>query len=86
MTAGAQYVLFFTTSRDFTANAGVTDTGFVGYTATDTYSGGDLVYVDDGGDPGQWTTNGWTHPAAFPGCPPCFNQDNLAFTAIFSSH
>jgi hypothetical protein len=87
LTAGAQYVLFFTTSRDFAANAaaGITDTGFVGYTLTDTYSGGDLVYVDDGGDPGQWITKGWTHPASL-GCPPCFNQDDLAFTAIFSSH
>ena len=87
LTAGAQYVLFFTTSRDYAANAAanITDTGFVGYTATDTYSGGDLVYVDDGGDPNNWTTLAWTHPAAL-GCPPCFNQGDLAFTAIFSSH
>ena len=86
LTAGAQYVLFFTTSRDYAANAAanITDTGFVGYTATDTYSGGDLVYVDDGGDPNNWTTLAWTHPAAL-GCPPCFKQDDLAFTAIFSS-
>ena len=35
LTAGAQYVLFFTTSRD--ANAGITAYGFVGYTgSTDT--------------------------------------------------
>ena len=27
---------------------------------------------------------GWTHPALFPGCPPCFNQDDLAFQATFS--
>jgi len=87
LTAGAQYVLFFTTSRDYAANAAanITDTGFVGYTATDTYSGGDLVYVDDGGDPGQWITKVWTHPAGL-GCPPCFNQDDLAFSATFSSH
>ena len=39
--AGMQYVLFFTTSMDFAANAGITAIGFVGYTANDTYSGGD---------------------------------------------
>jgi predicted outer membrane repeat protein len=84
LTAGAQYVLFFTTSRDYAANAGITANSFFGYTPTDTYSGGDWVYVDDGGDPGQWTAKGWTHPAAFPGCPPCFSQDDLAFKASFS--
>jgi hypothetical protein len=84
LTAGMQYVLFFTTSMDFAANAG-TSPGFVGYTgATDTYSGGDEVYVDDSGDPTQWTMKVWTHPALF-GCPPCFNQDDLAFQASFSS-
>jgi hypothetical protein len=28
------------------ANAGITANGFVGYTSTDTYSGGDWVYID----------------------------------------
>lgn len=77
--AGAQYVLFFTTSMD-AANAGITDNGFVGYTSTDTYSGGDWVYIDDGGHANQWTTKGWWHPALFP-----FFQDDLAFQASFSS-
>jgi hypothetical protein len=88
LTAGAQYVLFITTSRDYAANvaANITSTGFAGYTANDTYSDGDWVYVDDGGNPSQWTTVGWTHPALFPSCPPCFFQDDLAFTASFSSH
>ena len=83
LTAGAQYVLFFTTSRDYAANAAanITDTGFVGYTATDTYMGGDWVYVDDAGDPSQWTTKGWWHPALFPDI---FFQDDLAFQASFS--
>jgi hypothetical protein len=85
LTAGAQYVLFFTTSRDYAANAGITATSFVGYTPTDTYSGGDWVYMDDGGNPNLWTTVGWTHPALFPSCPPCFFQDDLAFNASFSS-
>jgi len=80
LTAGMQYVLFFTTSVDFTANAGITTTSFVGYTSTDTYSGGNWVYVDDSGDPSQWTTKVWTQPALFfPG------QDDLAFQASFSS-
>jgi hypothetical protein len=82
LTAGAQYVLFFTTSRDYAANAGVTANGFVGYTPTDTYSGGDWVYISDGGDVSQWTTVGWWHPALFPDI---FFQDDLAFQAIFSS-
>jgi len=80
LTAGAQYVLFFTTSVDFAANAGITTTSFVGYTASDTYSGGDWVYIDDEGDPNQWTTKGWTHPALF-----FAGQDDLAFQATFSS-
>jgi hypothetical protein len=78
LTAGMQYVLFFTTSMDFAANAG-TSYGFVGYTSADTYSGGDWVYIDDEGDPNQWTTKGWWHPALFfPG------QADLAFQASFS--
>jgi hypothetical protein len=85
LTAGAQYVLFFTTSRDYAANAGITDTGFVSCTATDTYSGGDWVYINDGGDPTWWTKLGvgWYHPAAYPNTFP--RQDDLAFQAIFSS-
>ena len=67
---------------DFAANAGITATSFFGYTPTDTYSDGDWVYVDDGGDPGQWTAKGWTHPALFPDV--FFNQDDLAFQATFS--
>jgi hypothetical protein len=83
LTAGMQYVLFFTTSMDAAANAGITTISFVGYTGpTDTYSGGDEVYVDDGGDANQWTTKVWTHPALFPGI---FFQDDLAFQASFSS-
>jgi hypothetical protein len=84
LTAGKQYVLFFTTSRD-AANADVADTGFAAYTQADTYSGGDWVYLGDGGDPNLWTTVGWWHPALFPGCPPCFFADDLAFQASFSS-
>jgi hypothetical protein len=89
LTAGAQYVLFFTTSRDYAANAGITALGYVGVTGADTYSDGDWVYMDDGGDPTLWTTVGgargvgWTHPAAFPAN--FAGQDDLAFNASFSS-
>jgi hypothetical protein len=82
LNAGAQYVLIITTSVDFAANAGVTATSFFGYTFADTYSDGDWVYVDDGGNPGLWTTLVWTHPALFPSAFP--NQDDLAFQATFS--
>jgi hypothetical protein len=113
LTAGAQYVLFFTISKDYAANAGTASAcsppytpacGFVGITAGDTIPGGDWVYQGctsfdfssnpqgnclggpgSGIDPSDWTTVGWTHPAAFPGCPPCFFGDDLAFKASFSS-
>ena len=78
LTAGAQYVLFLTTSVDFAANAGITAIGFVGYTgATDTYSGGDEVFVDDGGDPNQWTTKGGRTP-------PCSLDARLALIRTIS--
>jgi hypothetical protein len=83
LTAGAKYVLFITTSRDYAANAGITSLGWAGVTGTDTYSGGDWVYMDDGGNTNLWTTVGWTHPALFPAAFP--GQDDLAFTASFSS-
>jgi hypothetical protein len=83
LTADAQFVLFITTSRDNAANAGITATGFAGYTPTDTYTDGDWVYLDDGGNPSQWTTVPWVHPALFADI---FFQDDLAFTASFSSH
>jgi hypothetical protein len=84
LTAGAQYVLFFTTSKDAQNPLPCTptspDCGFVGFTLTDTYSGGNWVYIDDGGDPSQWTIMEWTQPALFP-----FPfGDDLAFQAIFS--
>jgi hypothetical protein len=78
LTAGAQYVLFFTTSRDQALNSGVTLNGFVGSTASaDTYTGGDFFYISDNGDPTQWTMTPWT---PLPGY-----IDDLAFTATFSS-
>jgi hypothetical protein len=78
LTAGAQYVLFFTISRDYAANAGITDTGFVAVTATDTYSGGDWVYIGNGGDTSQWTTTPWSNQVGLG------SGDDLAFTASFS--
>jgi hypothetical protein len=89
LTAGAQYVLFFTISRDYAANAGITDTAFVGVTAADTYSGGNWVFInnacttsttgDCGGDTSLWTTMPWSNQVGVPG-----GADDLAFTASFS--
>jgi hypothetical protein len=76
LTANTQYVLFFTTSRD--NNSGVTQNGFVGTTgSTDNYVGGNMVYINDNGDPTQWTAAQW---GSYPGC-----IDDLGFTATFSS-
>jgi hypothetical protein len=78
LTAGAQYVLFFTISRDYAADAPAAGIpGFAGYTATDTYSGGDFVFLNNGGDTSQWTTTPWSNLVAF-------GADDLAFTASFS--
>jgi hypothetical protein len=78
LTAGAQYVLFFTISRDYAANAPTAGIpGFAGITATDTYSGGDFVFINNGGDTSQWTTTPWSNLVAF-------GADDLAFKASFS--
>jgi hypothetical protein len=82
LTAGAQYVLFFTVSKDYQANAPTTGIpSFVGYTNTDTIPGGDFVFINNGGDTTQWTTMPWTNYAA---TAPQFNIYDLAFTASFS--
>jgi hypothetical protein len=83
LNANTQYVLFITTSADTAANASATDTGCLGTTPTDTYTGGDWVYQDDQGMPSNWTALGWTHPALFPANFP--GQEDLGFTATFSS-
>jgi hypothetical protein len=78
LTAGAQYVLFFTISRDYAANAPTAGIpGFAGITATDTYSGGDFVFINNGGDTSQWTTTPWSNLVGL-------GADDLAFTASFS--
>jgi hypothetical protein len=79
LTAGAQYVLFITVSRDYAANA-VGPPGFAGYVPTGTpgeYPGGDFVFLNNGGDVGQWTTVPWSQFKMF-------GQDDLAFKASFS--
>ena len=78
VTAGAQYVLFFTISRDYAANAPTAGIpGFAGITATDTYPGGDFVFLNNGGDTSQWTTTPWSNLVGL-------GADDLAFTASFS--
>jgi hypothetical protein len=80
LTAGEQYVLFFSISKDYEANAPTAGIpGFTGYIATDAYSEGDFVFINNEGDANKWTTMPWTHYALF-GIP----QDDLAFKASFS--
>jgi hypothetical protein len=79
LTAGKQYVLFISVSRDYAANA-PGPAGFAGYVPTGTpgeYPGGDFVFLNNGGDVSQWTTVPWSQFKAF-------GQDDLAFKASFS--
>jgi hypothetical protein len=80
LTAGAQYLLFFTISRDYAANAPTAGIpSFVAATATDTYSGGDFVFLNNGPDTSQWTAVPWSNlKVEFGGA------WDLAFTASFS--
>lgn len=58
VTAGSQYVIFLSISKDYE----VTDPGAStkwAATASDVYPGGGAVYLNDGGDESQWTTATW---------------------------
>jgi hypothetical protein len=96
LTPGAQYVLFFTISKDYAANAPTAGIpGFVAFTPTDTYSTGDWVYInncgpgcpptDSGGNTSLWTdpTNPWFLGVNYSNYP-LLNASDLAFTASFS--
>jgi hypothetical protein len=50
--------------------------GAWGSQVTDAYAGGEMVFLDDSGDPANWTTTAWT---------PHVGNVDLAFTASFSS-
>jgi hypothetical protein len=69
---GGQYVLFATTSKD---NGGHSGWGPWGLTTTNPYTGGALVYQNNGTDTSRWTSEMWAT------LPP---QYDLAFKAHFS--
>jgi hypothetical protein len=76
LTAGQQYVLFASISKDYAAdvNAGQ---GTWGSSLTDTYSGGQFVYINNGGNSSQWTGAAWTTDY--------IGNGDLAFKADFSA-
>ncbi len=73
LTAGDQYVLFFSTSG---LQGGQPDsTIYWGYNQNDPYTGGSYVFLNNGDDPSQWTSTAWDVASAA----------DLAFTADFAS-
>jgi hypothetical protein len=74
LTAGAQYILFASVSRDYAASSG---TGSWGAFASDTvYDGGGFHYDSDGGDPAKWVAASWDGFGVQP--------RDLAFQAMFT--
>lgn len=71
LTAGQQYVIFATTSRNQTPPNTGARWGSVVNTA---YAGGQFVYINNGTDTTQWTGNAWSTIAS-----------DLAFTATFGT-
>jgi hypothetical protein len=68
VTAGSQYVMFLSTSKDSGSGSGVW-----GFVSANPYGGGDFVYQNNGTDPSTWTSTPWT----------VYGGD-LAFSAIFN--
>ena len=64
VTPGNQYVLFLTVSKDYET----TDPNVLSQWAaniTDVLPGGNVVYINDGGDESQWTTMPWSLIASY---------------------
>jgi hypothetical protein len=57
--SGQQYVLFASISKDYAANLN-SDSGSWGTQFTDTYSGGQFVYLNNGGNASAWTSDAWS--------------------------
>jgi hypothetical protein len=72
LTAGQQYVLFASVSKDYEQNAATTFACW-GFLFTDTYDGGGFFYLNDTGDESQWTSRRWADFFGF----------DLAFKASF---
>src|SRR5262245_8210994 len=75
LTPGQQYVLFASTSKDQAGHSGL---GSWDASGLDTYSGGQFVYLNNGNDASQWTTQAWSSGTGV-GIP------DLEFTASFRS-
>jgi hypothetical protein len=75
LTPGGQYVLFASVSKDYLAGSGNGSWGYLG--GADVYPGGGFVYLNNGGDPSQWTSQTWS---TWLGGGP----DDLAFKASFN--
>ena len=58
LVAGAKYVLFASLSKDYAADAGA-GWGSWAYLGADVYGGGGFFFLNDAGDPGQWTSATW---------------------------
>lgn len=71
LTPNQKYVLFINASSNF-PTPGTTGQAIV---STNPYAGGEFVYLNNGGDFGLLTTNGWN----------TFPNSDVAFTASFSS-
>jgi hypothetical protein len=64
LTAGSQYVLFLSISKDYEANPpDVLSQWACNY--TDVLPGGSTVYLNDAGDESQWTTTPWSQIDTF---------------------
>lgn len=56
LTPGQEYVLFASTSKDQAGHSGVGGWQFFN---SNVYSGGEFVFLNNDGDPSQWTTTPW---------------------------
>ena len=59
VTAGDQYVIFASIDKDYEACTDPYTNGWASVPDT-TYSGGDFVYQNNGGDESQWSGGGWS--------------------------
>jgi hypothetical protein len=73
LVSGLQYVAFFSTSSYFD---GVLGAASMGFTNVDSYTGGQVVSLQNGSNTSQWTSTTWSTP---------FAPKDLAFQATFSA-
>ena len=62
--AGQQYVTFLSVSKDYEANPPNLEAQWA-CNYSDVYAGGSAVYLNDGGDESQWTTQAWSSISTF---------------------